>query len=181
MSRGEFLKTLRKNLNFLDKDELEKEVLYYINKIDESKLSDLEVINSFGSMDDIVKEVCKRHGLNYKTVKADKRFAWFKEFYNDLVELSTVLKNSDSKKRSKILLDILLLIIITCVLKIPFIFIRDLGDRLTEAIFNSDITILALWGLFIEIAYVVIALSFFAKTFKKWFKNIKEESQTKTK
>lgn len=171
MNRNTFLKSLRKNLSFLEKGELEKEVLYYINKIDSSKESDEEIIKSFGSMESIVKEVSKKHGLNYKTI--DKKENWFKTFYNDLVDLSTILKNSDGKKRTKILLDLLLLVVITCVLKIPFIFVRDLGDRLVEIILNNNITILAVWGFVIEILYVIVALSFFIKTFEKWFKSMK--------
>lgn len=171
MNRNTFLKKLRKSLSFLEKEELEKEVLYYINKIDSAKEPDEEVIKSFGSIESIVKELSKKHGLNYKTVK--KKENWFKKFYNELVDLSTILKNSDGKKRTKILLDLLLLIVVTCILKIPFIFIRDLGDRLVETILNSNITILAIWGFVIEILYVIVALSFFIKTFEKWFTNMK--------
>lgn len=174
MNRKEFLKKLRKELSFLEKKELEKEMLEYINKIDSSNSSDIEVIKGFGSMEDIIKEVCKKHKLNYKQIKEEKQ-GWFKNFYNDLIDLSTILKNSDGKKRSKILLDILLLIVVTCVLKIPFIFLRDLGDRLIEAILKSNVTILAIWGLIIEIIYVIVALTFFIKTFKKWFSNLEKE------
>lgn len=102
----------------------------------------------------------------------NKKESWFKRFYNELVDLSTVIKNSDGKKRGKIILDLLVLIFITCILKIPFIFVRDLGDRLIETILNSNINALAIWGLVIEIVYVVVALSFFIKTFEKWFKNV---------
>ncbi len=173
MNRKEFLKSLRKHLSFLSKTDLEKEVLYYINKIDSSKLSDVEVIKSFGTMEDVLNDVCKRHGLNYKEIQKEEQI-WFKKFYTNLVDLSTILKNSDGKNRTRILLDILLLIVITCVLKIPFIFVRDMGDRVVEALLDSNITILAIWGLVIEIFYVVVALSYFIKTFDKWFKNLEE-------
>lgn len=174
MNRKEFLRKLRKELSFLDKKELEKEMLEYINKIDSSNSSDSEVIKSFGNMEDIIKDVCKKYKLDYKQIKKEKQ-GWFKNFYNDLIDLSTILKNSDGKKRSKILLDLLFLIVVTCVLKIPFIFLRDLGDRLTEVIWNSNVTILAIWGLVIELIYVVTALTFFIKTFKKWFTNLDSE------
>ncbi len=171
MNRDTFIKSLRKHLSFLEKEALEKEVLSYINKIDGSKLSDAEVIESFGKMDDIVKEVCKKHGLNPKTVRVHDH--WFKRFYNELVDLSTVLKNSDGKKRGKILLDVFLLIVITCVLKIPFIFIRDLGDQFVGTVLSNNVTILAIWGLVIEVVYIVVALYFFVHTFEKWFQNLK--------
>lgn len=175
MNRNQFLKSLRKHLSFLEKEELEREVLQYINKIDGSKEKDEEVIKSFGSLEDIVKEVAKKHGLNYKTIKVKN--SWFKRFYSELIDLSTILKNSNGKKRGKILLDILVLIVVTCVLKIPFIFVRDLGDRFTENLFSSNMTILAIWGLLIELVYIIVALSFFIKTFEKWFQNLIEEDK----
>ena len=91
MNRKEFLKILRKELSFLTKEELEKEVLYYINQIDSAKEADTEIIKGFGGMEKIVKEVCKKHGLNYKEIKEEKQ-NWFKNFYTDLVELSTIVK-----------------------------------------------------------------------------------------
>lgn len=175
MNRKEFLRALRKNLSFLTKEEMEKEILIYINKIDGSKESDANVIKSFGSMEDIVKEICVKHDLNYKTIRKGKD-SWLKKFYNELIELSTILKKSDGKKRIRILLDVLLLIVIACILKIPFIFIRDLGDRLFEIFSNNDIRVLAIWGLSIEIFYVIIALTFFIRTFRKWFENIEKEN-----
>ena len=172
MNRTTFIKKLRHHLKFLDKKELEEEVLLYINKIDKSKKSDTEVIESFGSMESIVEEVCKRHHLDYHTVYRQQNF--LKAFYDDLVELGSVLRNSDGKGRTKIILDLLLLIVITCVLKVPFIFIRDLGDQLIEIVMQSNLTALALWGLFIEIIYVVLALLYFVRTFRKWFKNMEK-------
>lgn len=172
MNRKEFLRSLRKHLSFLEKEELEREMLFYINQIDCSKLSDKEVIKSFGKMKDIVKEIAKKHGLNYKSIKIKEN--GFRKFYNELYELSSFLKKSDGKMKLKILTDILFLVGITCILKIPFIFIRDLGDRVTENFFSSNLTILAFWGLFIELIYVIVALSFFVKTFEKWFLNLKK-------
>ena len=172
MSRKEFLRLLRKHLSFLTKEELEKEVLYYINKIDSTKLADTEVIASFGTMEDILEEVCKRHGLNSKEIqKKDQN--WLLSFYENLISLSTLLKNSDSKKRTRLMLDIVMLLFITCILKIPFLFIRDMGDKVIEVFLSSNITILAIWGLGLEIVYVIVALAYFIRTFDKWFNTLK--------
>ena len=174
MNRNEFLKVLRKHLSFLNKEELEKEMLYYINEIDKSKKSDEEVIKSFGSIDDIVKKVCKSHGIDYKNVVKDYRFGGLFNFYDNLLTIGNIFKKGDSKKRLNIVTDLFILIVITCVLKIPFIFIRDLGDSLIGILWNNNLTILAIWGLIIEIIYVLLALYFFVKTLNKWANNIKE-------
>ena len=175
MKRVEFLKKLRKRLSFLSKVELEQEVLHYINEIDKSKKNDEEVIKNFGSIEDIVKKVCASHGIDYKRVAKKSFFSWFTSFYEAIQDFSSIFKNSDNRERIKLIGDLLLLILITCVLKIPFIFIRNLGDSLIETFFQSNISFLAIWGLIIEILYVFIALSFFINTLKKWVNNIEEE------
>ena len=96
-----------------------------------------------------------------------------KRFYNELLDLSTIFKNSDGKKKLSILGDLLFLVVVVCILKIPFIFVRDLGDNAVETMFNSNLTFLAIWGLVLEIIYVIVALIFFFKTFEKWMKNMK--------
>ena len=83
MKRKTFIKSLRKHLSFLDKKALEEEVLYYINKIDKSKKADEEVIKSFGSMEEIVKDVCKRRKIDSSLSK--KEF-FIVQFNNDLVD-----------------------------------------------------------------------------------------------
>ncbi len=103
----------------------------------------------------------------------NKKENFFKRFYNELIDLSSIFKNGDGKKKVSILFDLLFLLFITCILKIPFIFVRDLGDNLIEMFFDNNISILALWGLVLEIAYIFVALSFFFKTFDKWMKNMK--------
>lgn len=104
-----------------------------------------------------------------KSKKSKKNyFEWFQTFYDNLLELATIFRKSDNQKRIKMIVDLLFLVAITCVLKIPFIFVRTLGDDLISILFNGNINFLAIWGLIIEILYVLIALSFFMKTLKKW-------------
>jgi hypothetical protein len=175
MKRHEFIKKLRKRLSFLKKEDLESEVLYYINEIDKSKLEDTIVIKSFGSIDDIVENICKKYKIDYKEVTEKNLLGKIKYFYKELVDLGTILKNSDGKQKLKIVGDLLILILVTCVLKIPFIFIRDLGDKIIEVFLNNSMSFLAIWGLIIEIAYVIFALYFFVNTFQKWFSKMDEK------
>jgi hypothetical protein len=175
MKRNEFIKKLRQKLYFLNRDERESEVLYYINEIDKSKNEDATVIKTFGSFDDIVYKACQKYGYDYKEVTEKNLFGKIKYFYLELIDLGTIFRNSDGKKKAKIIGDLLFLILITCFLKIPFIFIRDLGDKFIEVFLDNSITYLAIWGLIIEIFYVFFALYFFVKTFRKWFLEIKDK------
>lgn len=96
-----------------------------------------------------------------------------KNYYDTLIDLATIFRNSDNKKKISIIGDLLLLVVITCVIKIPFILIRQLGDNVIDVSFNSSITFLSIWGLLIEIVYTITALYFFIRTIKKWAKNMK--------
>lgn len=176
MTRREFIKALRKRLSFLSKEELEKEVLHYINEIDKSKKPNEEVIKSFGSIEDICKKVCKEHGIAYKKVSNKGIVRGFQTFYDNLLSIGSILRKSDNKKRISLLLDLLLLLVVTCVLKIPFIFVRDLGDNFVNSFFQANIAVLAIWGLIIELLYVIAALAFFMNTLAKWVAGLEEEN-----
>ncbi len=93
---------------------------------------------------------------------------FFSNIYNMLLKLANIFKNSDNKKRLKMFLDMLLLLIITCIFKIPFIFIRDIGDNCIRIFFNNNLNTLMLWGLIIELLYIIVALAFFLRTLRKW-------------
>ena len=107
-----------------------------------------------------------------KNVDNKEKDRSFKGFYDNLLELANIFRNSESKKRTKIILDLLFLIVIVCVLKIPFIFIRDILGNIIDLIIDNNINIKIIWGLIVELLYVVVALSFFMKTLKKWISNL---------
>lgn len=164
MNKEDFLKELEKELSFLEKEKVIKEINVYDNKFKKSKKSDEEVIKSLGEIDDIVK--------NIKIKYEKKSSSWVKSCIDTLQDLIIIFKKSDNKKRGKLIVDILFLLVITCVLKVPFIFIRNLGDNLLGIVFDSNIKILGIWGIIIELGYLFVALSFFMKTLQKWLANI---------
>ena len=106
-----------------------------------------------------------------KTQESNKS-SWFKDFYDNLLELANIFRNSDSQKKKKIIVDLIFLVIVVSVLKIPFIFVRDICENVITLMFDNSMSILAVWGLVIEILYVLIALTFFVRTLKKWIKTI---------
>ena len=170
MKRNKFLKTLRKRLSFLSQEEIEKEMAYYVASFEKTDKSDEEVIKEFGSIDEIVNKIRMSH--NDSGSSKIQIFEGFQGFYEALLAIGEIFRKSDNQKRSKLIMDLVFLIIITCVIKIPFIFVRDLGDSFIGTFFKGNINILAIWGLLIEISYVVAALSFFIKTLKKWVRNL---------
>lgn len=105
-------------------------------------------------------------------MKKNRIKEWCISYYNLLMDLSDIFKKSNNEKRVKLVIDLVFLIIVTCVLKIPFIFIRNLGDNIISIFFSSNIMVLAIWGLIIELIYAIVALIFFMKTLKKWINKL---------
>ncbi len=165
MNRKKFLSTLRKKLSFLPKTLQEKEVLLYINELDKSKESDEDVIKSFGSMDTIINNIKKKYDYTEKSK--------IKRFYNTLVDIGTVFQTADSSKKITIIKDLLVLVFVTCILKLPFILLRTVGDQAIDVFMDSSRAALALWGLAIEVGYTIFALYYFIKTINKYDKNLK--------
>ncbi len=107
-------------------------------------------------------------------MKNDMRNNWFKSFYETLIEMSNLLNKQDTSGKFKIVKDLIILIVVTCFLKIPFIFIRDLGDNIVGAVFPDSEMVFVILGLSIELIYVIVALWFFDRTLKRYIENEKK-------
>ena len=103
-----------------------------------------------------------------------KKDNWFKDFYNTLLKVGDVFYQKDSKGKFILIRDILILFVIVCLLKLPFIFVRDILDSILNVVINENVNFLALEGLIIEILYVITALMFFKRTLKRY---IEKESK----
>lgn len=97
-----------------------------------------------------------------------KKDNWFKSFYNTLIKVSELFSKKDIGGKLIIIRDLLFLIIITCLLKIPFIFIRDVFDSIVESIVSGNMLLLSIWALLIEFLYVILALLFFKRTLARY-------------
>ncbi len=102
---------------------------------------------------------------------------FLKTYYNLLMNLKDIFIKSDNKKRVSLIKDVLILLLITCLIKIPLIFIRDIGDNLISKFLDNNLNFLAVWGLLIEIIYIIVALSFFIKTLIKWVEQLIEKEK----
>ena len=87
------------------------------------------------------------------------------------------MAKNDMKENAKIILDLLVLIAFICLLKIPFLFIQNIGDDLLLS-FNQPI-LLEIGHFILEIVYIVVALMFFMNIFNKWFSNLKNKKSAK--
>ena len=184
MNQEEFIKKLKDKLDILTSEALNDEIKYFESEIEKQKdqnVSEEDIIKSFGSLENIEKQILKKHGINPEKVMKKENFIYkkFEELFQVIHRVVDIMSKNDLKDNVKILFDLFILIIFVCFIKIPFILIQNLGDSLLSYIdipYISDI-----WGILIDLIYIIIALIIFMNIFTKWFKNLKTTKKLKTK
>ena len=147
MKKEEFIKELKYQLRYLNKDIQEEELKNYEN-IENTNLKPEEVANT----------IYQRRGLNIKVTKKTSLFD----------SLSTII-NAVKSKNKKVLLDLLFfflyMFILIILIKIPFIYVRDIISTFFNVIVNND-TLYIIWNLLFELLYAITAILIFIKFIK---------------
>lgn len=172
MNKEQFLEELEKHLDILTTEAKEEELKKYQTMILSGEQIDIEKI---------VKEIYLRRGINpEKVLKKDKFiYSKFEELFKIIHNVVEKMSENNLEENVKIILDLLVLIFLICLIKIPFILVRNLGDSLLEVI--NVPPLLTVWGLIIDIVYIIVAFIVFINIFSKWFKNIKTKKGKKIK
>ena len=184
LNQEEFIKKLKDKLEILTPEALEEEIKIYELEIERQKDQNIKeeaIIKSFGTIENIVKKILNKHGINPEKVmkKESLLYKKFEELFEVIHRVVDVMSKNELKENIKIVFDLLILIIFISLIKIPFILIQNLGDSLLSYIdipYSMDI-----WGLIVDLIYIVISVIIFANIFTKWFKNLKVAKKIKTK
>ena len=184
MNQEEFIKKLKDKLDILLPEVVEEEVNIYIKEIEIKKMQNLkeeDIIKTFGDIENIQKKILKKHGINPAKVLRKEGFVYkkFEELFQVIHRVVDTMSKNSFQGNIKILFDLLILIIFICLIKIPFILVRNLGDSLLSYIDFPYIS--EIWGILIDLIYIVIAVIVFVNIFTKWFKNLKITNKIKMK
>lgn len=184
MNKEEFASRLETSLDIFEDSVKKQEIGNYLKKIEEREKngeSEEEIIKIFGTITEITETILKSHGINPKKLSKKNGFIYrqFEELFQVIHHVIDEMSKNDFQNNLKIILDLLILIAFICLLKIPFILVRNLGDSL---ITNLNITFMSgIWGLIVDIIYIIVALVVFMNIFNKYFKNIKAKKSNKIK
>ena len=185
--KEEFVRKIKEDLVIFEDDVLASEIKIYTDIIDRKIAEgnkEEDVIKALGNPQEIKKKILKKHGINPDKVLVKKSFVAqkFEELFDAIHHVVEVMSKNTFKENIKIILDLLVLLIFIGLLKAPFILVRNLGDSLLSYI---DIPLLTdIWGVIVDIIYIIVALIVFMNIFTKWFKNLKvnkKEQKIKTK
>lgn len=157
MNKEEFLKALTKNLKYLNSSIKDAEIEKFQNMTDYSDLDPIEEAN----------KIYKRNGLNIKVTKS---------FLNSLSTIIDVFSSNDSKNIGQLLLFFLYLFFLIIVIKIPFIYVRDMISTIFGIFQNDNANII--WNLTIEALYAITTIIVFIRLIKNKAYDI-EHNKTK--
>lgn len=147
MDKDKFLKELKYQLRYLNKESQEEELKQYEN-LGEYNLKPEEEAN----------KIYQKRGLNIKVTK--------KTSFLDSV--STII-NAARRKDKKVLIDLLLfflyVFILVILIKIPFIYMRDTISTMFSIVVSTE-ALYIIWNLAFELLYAIAAILIFIRFIK---------------
>lgn len=178
MNRTTYLQTLKNGLSIFEESYQQQKILEIDEKISSllgQGISEEEALKNLGDVQSMIDSIYKENHVDYASTIPKKSFllSSYEQLFKTIRHVIDVMSKNSSKANAKILLDILILLGLTCVIKIPFILVRDLGDSILDFFANPLLS--NIWHLIIELIYLVVAVTFFLNVFKKWFQNLKIE------
>ena len=147
MNKEQFLKELKYQLRYLNKKAQEEELKNYEN------LQDYNL-----KTEDIANSIYEKRGLNFKVSKKTT-------FLDSVSMIIDKLRSKDKKVIIDLLLFFLYLFILIILIKIPFIYVRDIVSSIFSVINNNDI-FYTIWNLSFELLYALTAILIFIKMIK---------------
>lgn len=134
------IKKLNSELRYLLKEEREKEIIKYAKELEDNTV-DIETI---------IQKIYAERGIDYH--KLNKRF--MTNLLDSLEDLGNSFKNKDSKTRRQMIIELVYIVLILALIKLPFDLIRDIGyDYLNILTTNNLLD--TLWNLVFLILYTL--------------------------
>ena len=169
MNKKEFIGFLDGKLYYLVENARNQEISKYTEVIDNyvnMGQTEENAIASFGDPNDLVKAIYLSHGLDYKKLLSNKLSG--KGIKNSFKNFYAIVTGSDKKKAKSAILSFLYIILLIILLKILFIFVRDLGLQVFNDIFSGKV-FSKIYDISFEVLYIIVALIVFFKMFAKKF------------
>ena len=135
------IKKLDNELRYILKEERAKEINNY----------DLVLANDNPDIKKIAKEIYLKRGIDYD--KLNKGF--FNNLIETITEFGTLFKSKKSDVKGKMIRDILIMVLLLVLLKIPFDFVRDLGFDYISVLTTNN-TLYTIWNLVFLVLYTIV-------------------------
>lgn len=148
MNKEKFIKELKYQLRYLNKETQEEELKNYETLDDYNNLKPEEIANS----------IYQKRGLNIKVAKKTS-------FLDSVSTIIEAIKSKDKKVLINLLLFFLYAFLLIILIKIPFIYVRDTISTIFSVLVTNNI-ISTIWNLAFELLYAITAILLFIKLIK---------------
>lgn len=188
MNKKVFLEKLKKKLKILNKDELDDIIEEYEDHINEKVASgktEEEAVKDFGDFDELVKEILSAYKINEDYEESVKEKNVVADFIDTCVSfIKDFARNIGSRSANdivKFVVEFIVLILFIAILKLPVLFVEEIGEWLFERLispFGDGLAII--WKYMIEIIYFILAVVAIVNFIKKRYMEgeVVEEKET---
>ena len=152
---------LRSELKYLVEEERENEIKKISKKIDENT-----------DVKKIAQEIYLERGLDYQKLNANI----FLRLINEITNVVEVFKNKNGKDKRKMILEIVYIVLLLILIKIPFNLVCDIGLEYINVISNNkvlnyiwNLAFLLLYTITIICTLIVLLRNFINKYNKNWY------------
>lgn len=147
MDQEKFLKELKYQLRYLNKETIDEELKNYEN------LSDYNL-----KPEEEANKIYQKRGLNVKVTKKTSLF-------DAVSKIIDAIKSKDKKIITDLILFFVYIFILIILIKIPFIYIRDTISSIFSVLVSNDI-LYTIWSLTFELLYAITAILIFIHLIK---------------
>ena len=155
------VKELKNELNVLLKEEVEKELILNDSKLEDEKIS----------VKDIAKEIYLKRGIDVS--KLNKGL--INNLIDNISELFSLFKNKDKKTKNKMYLEIVYIVLLLILMKIPFDLVRDIGYEYIELITTNSL-FYTLWNFAFLLLYTITLICSVIVLIRNFNKKYKDTS-----
>lgn len=155
------VKELKNELNVLLKEEVEKELILNDSTLEDEKIS----------VKDIAKEIYLKRGIDVS--KLNKGL--INNLIDNISELFNLFKNKDKKTKNKMYLEIVYIVLLLILMKIPFDLVRDIGYEYIELITTNSL-FYTLWNFAFLLLYTITLICSVIALIRNFNKKYKDTS-----
>ncbi len=179
MNKEQFIDYMNQHLAVIKEAERKDIIDEYINHIDEKVsegMSEEEVIESFGDIDEMIKEILDAYNIDPKQAKSTDSFdkkvnevldVLFEGFQSFLSKITSM----DVDSIVRLMFEVLVVLIVLAILRIPFEIMESVGASLLRGLFGYGIgsTFAWIWHTICSILYIIIFIvSLINITSRRW-------------
>lgn len=176
MNKEQFIAYMNKKLSIIKEDERKDIIDEYINhiemKVAEGKTEE-EAIADFGDIDEMINEILEAYNIDPKQTRGNgydhKVNDILDRLFEGLQSMISSMTSLDMDNVVRLIFEVLVVLILLGLLRIPFEIVASIGDSLLDSLFGFGIFSAFgwIWKLMVRLLYIVVFFVALINIFRK--------------